>query len=219
MLISCIMPTRGRREMAREALDCFHAQTYPDREIVIVDDLQDPSFHFSVAAEPRVKYIPIPGHQTIGSKRNIACEAATGQAIAHWDSDDLYAPERLNDQIARLVDSRVWLTGYNEVEFVADDGTRYMFRNTLLTPQGGKISNQHYAIGSSMMYWRSAWWNNRFQSTNKGEDNSFQLALQTSGRESKIHSVSARGLMTVRMHGDCTSNRGAEFLKRQEKLD
>jgi len=218
MLVSCIMPTRGRREMAREAFECWKAQTWMHREIIIVDDIQCPSFDLSICREPGVRYIPLLGHQTIGAKRNIACETARGEAIAHWDSDDLYAPGRLEDQAKRLSESGAWITGYNEAVFIADDGTEYLWRNTILTPQGEKILNQHYALGSSMVYWRSAWWNNRFQPTSQGEDNTFQMEIQIENGGNRIYSVPSRGLMTVRMHGDCTSERGAAFLEKQERM-
>ena len=44
MLISAIMPTRSRPPLSQVALDCFLAQTYEPRELVIIDDEDDPSF-------------------------------------------------------------------------------------------------------------------------------------------------------------------------------
>ena len=44
MLISAIMPTRGRQAYAIDAVSCFRCQTYPDKELIILDDADNPSF-------------------------------------------------------------------------------------------------------------------------------------------------------------------------------
>ena len=44
ILVSAIMPTRSRPALSRAALNCFLAQTYEPRELVILDDDDDPSF-------------------------------------------------------------------------------------------------------------------------------------------------------------------------------
>ena len=36
--VSCLMPTRDRPELVRFALEMFHRQDHPDRELVVVDD-------------------------------------------------------------------------------------------------------------------------------------------------------------------------------------
>src|SRR5690606_21807539 len=41
-LVSCIMPTYNRRAFAPLALEYFRRQTYPDRELIVVDDGSDP---------------------------------------------------------------------------------------------------------------------------------------------------------------------------------
>jgi Glycosyl transferase family 2 len=40
---------------------------------------------------------------TIGAKRNLACEEARGEIIAHWDDDDWHAPDRLRYQTQALL--------------------------------------------------------------------------------------------------------------------
>jgi hypothetical protein len=41
--------------------------------------------------------------QSLGLKRNLACEEAGGPIIAHWDDDDWYASHRLSYQVEALV--------------------------------------------------------------------------------------------------------------------
>ena len=49
----------------------------------------------------RIGYFCLPKRLTIGAKRNLACSLAHGDYIAHLDSDDRSAPDRLTDQMAR----------------------------------------------------------------------------------------------------------------------
>ncbi len=109
-LVSCIMPTRNRRAFVELALQGFHRQNYPNAELVIVDDGDDDLADLA-ANRPRVRYVKLPHEATIGRKRQIACEAARGELIAHWDDDDWYAPGRLSHQVAPIVEGKADLTG------------------------------------------------------------------------------------------------------------
>ncbi len=100
-LMSCLMVTRGRAQQARLAIDCFLAQTYEARELIIVDD--DP--HSQIAAQldeigsSRIRHVHLPDQgQSLGALRNIALDHALGDYICQWDDDDLYDPVRLEVQ-------------------------------------------------------------------------------------------------------------------------
>ena len=109
-LVSCIMPTFNRRPFIGRALALFAGQDYPRRELVIVDDGDD-AIGDLVAGAEAVRYVRAGGRSSIGRKRNIACEHARGEIIAHWDDDDWYAPSRLREQIAPIVAGNADLTG------------------------------------------------------------------------------------------------------------
>lgn len=100
-LISCIMPTHNRRAFLSLALDSFLAQTYPNRELVVIDDGAD-AVGDVLQDVPGVRYVRMAKRATIGAKRNMACEAARGELIAHWDDDDWYGPGRLAYQAESL---------------------------------------------------------------------------------------------------------------------
>src|SRR5689334_15227539 len=122
MLVSAIMPTRSRPQYAQQALDCFLAQTHQDRELIIIDDADDPSFSDPLITEFRIKgnihYHRLNKRLTIGAKRNLACSRASGEVIIHVDDDDWSAPERIEDQLTRLNDSGVGITGYHSMRFL-----------------------------------------------------------------------------------------------------
>lgn len=108
-LISCIMPTYNRRRFVPLALDHFFGQDYPNRELIIVDDGED-SVADLVENSPAIRYIRCP-RASIGAKRNLACEHARGDLIAHWDDDDWYAPSRLRYQVMPILDGEADITG------------------------------------------------------------------------------------------------------------
>ena len=94
-LISCIMPTHNRRPFVGQAIYYFLRQDYPEKELLILDDGEDAVADL-VPRDERIRYVRLEQRQSIGAKRNHACELAKGQFIAHWDDDDWMAPRRLS---------------------------------------------------------------------------------------------------------------------------
>ena len=105
-MISCVTITQpGRSRLLAEAVADFSAQTFADRELLIVH-AGDAAFGveiaamiapFSSPAAPPIRVIaagtaPRP---TLGELRNIATREAAGEWICLWDDDDRYHPERL----------------------------------------------------------------------------------------------------------------------------
>jgi glycosyltransferase involved in cell wall biosynthesis len=161
-LISAIMPTRGRPEFALRALECFRAQTWRQKELVILDDSMDPSF--PRGAPNGTRYYRIEGKQTVGSKRNIAVSRASGSLICHWDDDDWSAPERIAEQAARLMAKPEYqITGYYRMLFT--DGSDWWQYE----------APDWYALGTSLMYTVEAWRARPFTAEQIGEDLSFIL--------------------------------------------
>ena len=100
----------------RQALAYFERQDYPNRELIIVDDGDDRVSDL-ISPDSQVRYLTVPQNTSIGAKRNIACEQARGDIIAHWDDDDWYAPHRLEHQIAPLLAKQADMTGLETSRF------------------------------------------------------------------------------------------------------
>src|SRR3712207_6562734 len=101
-LVSCIMPTADRRAFVARAVEYFLRQDYAARELIDVDDGRD-AVGDLVPADERVRYVRLDKKLTVGAKRNLACEAARGEVVAHWDDDDWHAPRRLSYQVGELL--------------------------------------------------------------------------------------------------------------------
>ena len=105
-LVSCLMVTRDRVALARRAVRCLAAQTWPAIELVVVDDGGADYAPMLAEFEPRlaIRYLrltPQPGRY-LGALRNLALEAARGELCAQWDDDEWYHPDRLRAQVDAL---------------------------------------------------------------------------------------------------------------------
>ncbi len=107
--LSCLMITRDRPEQARLALWGFAAQTYPNREIVIVDDGRETDFSAVLQSvglpSEQVRYVKAPAGLSLGELRNLSVAEATGEYVCTWDDDDLHDPLRLALQYGVLQQS------------------------------------------------------------------------------------------------------------------
>jgi glycosyltransferase involved in cell wall biosynthesis len=104
-LVSCIMATHGRLHPARFAVQCFQAQTYLDRELVVVckDEGSELRDYLEALADPRIRFLVASGAQNVGELRNFAIARCAGEFVCVWDDDDLSGPERLSRQLGLLL--------------------------------------------------------------------------------------------------------------------
>lgn len=111
-LISCLCVTRGKPAMLRRVIDCFFAQRYPAKELVLVYESDDDATHafvqgLDVGPDDRVVQLRVDANpkRTLGELRNLAVNAASGEYFCQWDDDDWYHVERLRVQYDALVAS------------------------------------------------------------------------------------------------------------------
>lgn len=190
--VSAIMPTRGRPVLSAIALNSFLAQTYPHKQLVILDDAEDPSFRQPPEFKG-VAYLRLDDRRTIAAKRNMGCAAAHGEILMHFDSDDWSAPDRMQDQVSRLGLTGKEVTGFHTMLFY-DSPTGRCFRYS---------NDSSYALGTSLAYTRQWWASNRFDESKEiGEDNQFVMVAR---KADQLASVNAGQLMVARMHTGNTS--------------
>ena len=115
-LVSCVMPTADRPELALRSIEYFLRQERVRCELVIVDDGTidlrreiDARFDGS-----RVRYVRLGERRSVGHKRNIGCERALGAVIVQWDDDDWYGPTRIADQVDPLLNGRADITALRD---------------------------------------------------------------------------------------------------------
>jgi len=107
MKVSVVCPTYGREEHGPGLYSIFHAQTYQDRELIVLDDSASPSQFFLDLKDPRVRYHHTSKRTTVGEKRNWLAQESSGELLAHFDDDDYYAPTYLEKMVEMLADSEL----------------------------------------------------------------------------------------------------------------
>ena len=133
-LVSCLMVTRGKLFPARFAIACFQHQTYENRELIIVvdDSTCELISYVTSLKDDRMRLVVVSaGASTLGELRNISVASARGEYVCQWDDDDLYAPERIQTQLAALLSTqasacvlRRWTLWWPEANRLAISGAR-----------------------------------------------------------------------------------------------
>lgn len=93
-LVSVVMPTYNRAAMLAPAIASVVGQTYPDWELLVVDDGSDdetPEVLAELSAEPRIRALRVE-HGGVGAARNAGLAAAQGTLVAYLDDDNAMHP-------------------------------------------------------------------------------------------------------------------------------
>jgi glycosyltransferase involved in cell wall biosynthesis len=117
--VTLCTPTFNRRPFVPTMIKCFENQTYPKDKIewIIVDDGTD-KIEDMVSHIPQVKYFKFDDKLTLGKKRNISNEKATGEIIIYMDDDDYYPPERISHAVERLTSNPKALCAGSSAMFI-----------------------------------------------------------------------------------------------------
>ncbi len=108
--VSVVIPTYKRPDLLLQAITSVLKQTYPNVEVIVVDD-NDPDTPWRektaqamarFADDPRVQYICHERNQNGSAARNTGIAHATGAYICFLDDDDLFFSEKLEKQLAYL---------------------------------------------------------------------------------------------------------------------
>jgi hypothetical protein len=188
--VTCVCLTRNRRQWLPQAIECFRAQTYAPRELLILSDGDD--VRALVPDDDSIRHIHLADNLPVGEKRNFGCLRAAGSLVAHWDDDDHSEPGRLADQVARLEASGKSVAGYHSIRFT--DG-RAWWQYT---------GNESFAVGTSLCY-RLTWWRAQpFEPVQVGQDETFSMRAHECG---ELISYSGNDFMHATIHPGNTSPR------------
>jgi glycosyltransferase involved in cell wall biosynthesis len=99
MLVSVIIPTFNRSRFVSEAVKSVLGQSYPDKEIIVVDDgSTDDTAERLAEFGDRIRHVRTE-NGGVPRARNIGISASRGDLIAFLDSDDLWLPNKLGRQV------------------------------------------------------------------------------------------------------------------------
>ena len=101
--VSIVMPAYKAEEYVGEAIDSVLEQTFPDWELIIVDDCSadktaDIAYQYA-ETEPRIIVIENDTNLGAAGTRNKGIAHSSGEWIAFLDCDDIWRNEKLEKQL------------------------------------------------------------------------------------------------------------------------
>jgi glycosyltransferase involved in cell wall biosynthesis len=113
-LVSIITPNYNSEKFIEQTLKSIIAQTYKNWELLIVDDCStDTSVKIIkkyATNDNRINFFKLKENSGAAIARNKAIEKASGNFIAFLDSDDLWLAEKLEKQLAFMLNNNYNLT-------------------------------------------------------------------------------------------------------------
>ena len=127
-MVSIIMPCHNASDSISDSIESVLSQTYENWELIIVDDCSSDDSKLIINAyteqDKRIKYFRT--DMPSGSPslpRNIGIDKSIGNYIAFLDSDDLWLPHKLEQQISYIKNKNVKFV-YSYYEKITHDGVR-----------------------------------------------------------------------------------------------
>jgi glycosyltransferase involved in cell wall biosynthesis len=198
-----MMPTTGdRRRFLPQAIRCFQRQTYPNSELVIVCDGADDLSDLIPRDDKRVRYFYLGRERrSIGTKRNLACEQANGDFIAHFDDDDWSHPDRLSFQVGALLAEGAEVCRLSQLSFFEiGTGVAWLYRTPALLHPSLWLG---LPAGNTLLYRRDYWSKSPFPDISLGEDLAF---ITAEGRHDRSVLVCDYRLHVAVVHSSNTCN-------------
>ena len=101
-LVSVVIPYFNRLEWLKPAVDSVLLQTFPDFEVIVIDDgSEEHPGILEMVEDARVRYVR-QEHLGVSSARNRGIRLARGKYIAFLDADDVFLPEKLEVQVGQM---------------------------------------------------------------------------------------------------------------------
>jgi glycosyltransferase involved in cell wall biosynthesis len=112
--VSIIIPTYNRAEFLRKAISSVLDQTYPNYELIVVDDgSEDHSEGVVSSFRWPIRYLR-QENRGPAAARNTGIQAAQSEFIAFLDSDDCFAKNKLALQVAAMAENPDCLISHTE---------------------------------------------------------------------------------------------------------
>jgi len=102
-LVSAVVTTYDRPDRCKRAVESVTAQTYDAVELIVVEDGTHTGIETWLAENvPEATYVRHQNNRGLSAARNTGLQRATGEYVAYLDDDDIWKPERLEQQITAV---------------------------------------------------------------------------------------------------------------------
>jgi glycosyltransferase involved in cell wall biosynthesis len=163
MYVSILIPTFNRRRFSELITHNILVQTYPFiKEVIVADDGYDDE-RLNLKLPYSVLYYKVP-RMTIGDKRNFLISKASGDYLAHFDTDDMYSRDYLSSSIFNLIKNGKGLSGSSDM-LMMDTATKTTYKQRCI--------NMDMINEATMCYTKSYADTHKFSNTMSSEGISF----------------------------------------------
>jgi len=107
-LVSVVIPTYNRFKYLLDAIESVKRQTYPNVEIIVVNDCSTQLEYYNYDFD-NIEIYHLPnnskerfGYPCGGYVRNYGCEKSNGKYICFLDDDDIFMENKIKDQVDML---------------------------------------------------------------------------------------------------------------------
>ncbi|QQS72526.1 MAG: glycosyltransferase family 2 protein [Flavobacteriales bacterium] len=187
-LISVIMPAYNAAEHVREAIMSVQAQTWPNWELVVVNDgSQDATAAILDGLDDARIIVVHQENKGVSAARNTGLDRARGEIIAFLDADDVLPARSLEARAALIVsDPEVFFVDGTVLRLDATDGRL----THMYSPSFKGMAFDRLVALSETCFFGPSWMIRRTDATNKrfpehmrhGEDLAFYTSIARAGK-------------------------------------
>ena len=216
-LVSIVMPVYNAEPFIKESIESVLTQTYPNFELILSNDCSTDGSEAVIASfdDPRIVYLKTESNSGAAATRNLAIGAARGKWIAFLDSDDLWAPEKLERHLAFMVERGIAFsfTSYRVVNSEGEKIVDYEPKGDVYTY---KQILKHNVIGCSTVIYNAETLGKVFMPiAEKREDLACWLEILRGGEKGWcLHEL----LATYKVHTNSVSSNKLKMIKYQWRV-
>lgn len=121
-LVSVVIPVYNGEKYLCEAIESVLAQTYPQIEIIVVDDGSTDSTVDLLSKYKDKIYLFQKKNGGVASALNLGIKLAHGEFIAWLSHDDVFLPEKIQKQVDFFVNNKVYCACHTNFEIIDSSG-------------------------------------------------------------------------------------------------
>ena len=124
-LVSVIVPCYNMEKFIAYTIESVQRQSYPHWELLIVDDASTDRTADIIKdhqkQDNRIHFFVKPKHSGIADTRNQCLKMAKGRFLAFLDSDDVWHPEKLEQQLRFMMEQKIGFS-YSSYDCIDEQG-------------------------------------------------------------------------------------------------
>ena len=156
--VAAIIPAYCDQATVADAVRSVLDQTYPVKDILVVDDGSPEDIQGALTALPRVRYVRRENGGP-GAARNTGIEATNSDLLAFLDADDLWKPNKIAAQLEALEQHQEAVGSCCEAEVFRGDEVLWLFSRDRRLPElldGALLLRGNAICNSTTLVWRDA---------------------------------------------------------------